>query len=110
MDEREPLNSINEVRFWNSRTCRFAYRDNEADLSPRGRNKKYKGGVEMFGYGWLNLGSLVLGLIAWILPFVSTSRNRVALSMMSMGACAVSLCFQIFYINHKVKVADWSAL
>lgn len=66
---------------------------------------------------WLNLGSLVLGLFAWILPVVNLlryrkhdQRNWVALSMMSITAVAISLCFQIFYINHLVKIADWSAL
>jgi cytochrome c oxidase subunit 4 len=65
----------------------------------------------------LNLGSLVLGLIAWILPVVNLMRygkhdrrNWVALSIMSISASAISLCFQIFYINHLVKIADWSAL
>ncbi|MRG86055.1 hypothetical protein [Salinibacillus xinjiangensis] len=69
-------------------------------------------------FGLLNIGSLVLGLLAWILPFMNLFRYEkqkqkrywVALSVMSLGACALSLCFQIFYINHKVKVEDWSAL
>lgn len=67
--------------------------------------------------GLLNLGSFVLGLIAWTLPVVSLirygkhdHRNWVAFSLMSISACAVSLCFQIFYNNHKVQVEDWSAL
>ena len=70
-----------------------------------------------FGFGWLNLGSLVLGLIAWILPIVNLTqdkkhenRNWVALSIISISACAISLCFQTFYTYHKVKVEDWSAL
>ena len=67
--------------------------------------------------GLLNLGSLVLGLIAWILPVVNLMRykkhdhrNWVALSIMSISACAISLCFQIFYNYHLVKIEDWSAL
>ena len=67
--------------------------------------------------GLLNLGSLVLGLFAWILPVVNLMRhgkhdhtNWVALSMMSISASAISLCFQILEINHRVQVADWSAL
>ena len=66
---------------------------------------------------WLNFGSFVLGLLAWILPVVNlmryekpAQRTWVALSMMSLSACALSLCLQIFEINHRVKVADWSAL
>ena len=71
----------------------------------------------MFGAGWLILGSLVLGLIAWILPVVNLvqrnktdHRNWVVFSVVSVSACAISLCMQIFYTNHLVKAEDWSAL
>jgi amino acid transporter len=67
--------------------------------------------------GLLNLGSLVLGLIAWILPVTNIIRYKkhdhrkwVTLSIMSISACAISLCFQIFYNYHLVKIEDWSAL
>ena len=67
--------------------------------------------------GLLNLGSLVLGLIAWILPVANLIRYKkydhrkwVTLSIMSISACAISLCFQIFYNYHLVKIEDWSAL
>lgn len=67
--------------------------------------------------GLLNLGSLVLGLIAWILPVVylaqhnKTSHSRWAIySLASAFACAISLCLQIFETNHRVKLQDWSAL
>ncbi|KOS68945.1 hypothetical protein AEA09_10570 [Lysinibacillus contaminans] len=66
---------------------------------------------------WLNIGSLVLGLIAWILPIVNLMqykkhdhKNWGTLAILSISACAVSLCFQIFYNNHLVKIEDWSAL
>lgn len=68
-------------------------------------------------FGLLNLGSLVLGLIAWVLPVVNLTRykkhdhrNWATLSIISISACAISLCFQIFYIYHLVKIEDWSAL
>ncbi|MED1863714.1 hypothetical protein P4V41_09655 [Fictibacillus nanhaiensis] len=65
-------------------------------------------------FGLLNVGSLVLGLIAWILPVVNLLRkknkNWMMLSTISISACAISLCFQIFYTYHKVLVEDWSAL
>ncbi|WP_416728803.1 hypothetical protein [Fictibacillus sp. JL2B1089] len=65
-------------------------------------------------FGLLNVGSLVLGLIAWILPVVNLLRkNRnswMTLSMISICACAISLCFQIFYTYYKVTIEDWSAL
>jgi len=65
----------------------------------------------------LNLFSLVLGLVAWILPIVNLMRykqhdhkNWVAFSIISISACAISLCLQIFYNYHLVKMEDWSAL
>ncbi|MFB5285218.1 hypothetical protein [Peribacillus sp. Hz7] len=68
-------------------------------------------------FGLLNLVSLVLGLIAWILPVVNLMRSKkhdhknwVVLSVMSISACAISLCFQIFYNYHLVKIEDWGAL
>lgn len=69
------------------------------------------------GASWLNLGSLVFGLIAWILPVINLvqrnkadRRNWVVFSIASIGACAISLCLQIFYTDHLVKTEDWSAL
>ena len=68
-------------------------------------------------FGLLNLGSLILGLMAWTLPVVNLMRykkhnnkNWFALSFLSFSACAISICFQIFYIDHLVKIEDWSAL
>lgn len=69
------------------------------------------------GPSWLNLGSLILGLIAWILPVVSLiqrnkagHRNWAVFSVASISACSISLCMQIFYTDHLVKIEDWSAL
>lgn len=65
---------------------------------------------------WLNLGSLVLGAIAWILPAITISRydkrsrNWVALSIMSISACSISLFLQICNFYERVKAEDWSAL
>ena len=66
---------------------------------------------------WLNVGSLVLGLIAWIPPVVSLmrykqggKRNWVTFSVISVSACAISLYFQIVYNHHLVTINDWSAL
>lgn len=67
--------------------------------------------------GLLNLGSLVLGLIAWTLPVVNLFRSKKhdhknwgMFSIMSISACAISLCFQIFYNYHLVMIEDWGAL
>lgn len=66
---------------------------------------------------FLMLGSLVLDLIAWILPIINlilfkkhNNKNWVVLSILSISVCAISLCFQVFYNNHLVKIEDWSAL
>ena len=68
-------------------------------------------------YGWLNVGSLLLGLAAWILPIINLAKqnkaenkNWIALAMISISACAVSLFLQILYGNHLVNIEDWSAL
>ncbi|MDZ5253837.1 hypothetical protein [Clostridium sp. LIBA-8841] len=65
----------------------------------------------------LNPASLILGLIAWIIPVISiiqhkkhNNRNWGLLSIMSMIACATSLFFQIFYVNYLVKIEDWTAI
>ena len=67
--------------------------------------------------GYLNLGSLLLGLIAWILPIVNlVNHNRseqkkwYILSLSSLCACIVSLLMQIFYTNYLIRIEDWSAL
>jgi cytochrome c oxidase subunit 4 len=72
----------------------------------------------MPGAPWLNLGSLLLGLVAWILPVVNLlqrhnadrSRNWMVFSIASVSACAIALVLQIFYTNHLVRIEDWSAL
>ena len=65
----------------------------------------------------LNLGSLIFGLIAWMLPVIVLVRSgkigdkSVALLCAgSLAACAVSICMQIFYSDYLVKIEDWSAL
>ncbi|CEI81744.1 MULTISPECIES: hypothetical protein [Oceanobacillus] len=67
--------------------------------------------------GLLNIGSLLLGLVAWILPVIILTRydknnpkNWAAFSLASMSACAISLCFQLAYNYHLVKIEDWIAL
>ncbi|MFK5709810.1 hypothetical protein [Lysinibacillus boronitolerans] len=67
--------------------------------------------------GWLNIGSLLLGLIAWILPviyLVGNNKHEHAnwgiLSVLSISACAISISFQMFYQYHLVKIEDWTAL
>lgn len=67
--------------------------------------------------GFLNLGSLVLGVIAILLPIcslLSTNKKvqnyKLIFCTLSFSACAISISFQLFYNNHLVKIEDWSAL
>lgn len=71
----------------------------------------------MMPYGLLNLGSILLGLAAWIFPIVNLvkrnkaeNRNWVAYLLVSISACAISLFMQIAYQDYLVKIEDWSAL
>jgi len=68
-------------------------------------------------HGLLNLGSLLLGLIAWILPTVNLNllnkaehKNWFLLCTTSISACAISLFLQILYNAHLVNIHDWAAL
>lgn len=63
------------------------------------------------------LGSLVLGLIAWILPSVNIGRyktnynkNWAIYSIVSISVCSIAISFQVLYSNHIVQMGDWSAL
>ena len=68
------------------------------------------------GDGWMNLGSLLLGLTAWGIPAVYFSRrkpggDRAGLAcLLSMAACAGALFLQVLYNKHLVELQDWSAL
>lgn len=71
----------------------------------------------MLDYGWLNVGSLFLGLIAWGLPLTAMfigkntrMKNRVGYLFASFSACSVSLLFQLIYCGHLVAIRDWTAL
>lgn len=70
---------------------------------------------------WLNIGSILLGLVSWILPIISivlsflrggNKRIDGALlrSFISMCACAVPLCLQMYYNYHLVKEEAWGAI
>jgi len=66
---------------------------------------------------WFNVGSFVLGLIAWILPAINLAKynkakhkNWIVLLFVSMSACAISVLFQIVYQKHLVQIEDWSAI
>lgn len=65
----------------------------------------------------LNPASLLLGLIAWILPIISLmqykenkNKSWIILSIISISSCVISLFLQSIYNNHLVQINDWSAL
>lgn len=67
--------------------------------------------------GLLNLGSLIWGLIALMLPIISLMRikkdnnkNYIALSAISISSCAMSLTLQNFAVSHLQKIEDRTAL
>jgi cytochrome c oxidase subunit 4 len=67
--------------------------------------------------GYLNLGSLLLGLIALVLPIINLLKQNKSehkkwyiFSLSSLCACSVSLLIQIFYTNYLIRIEDWSAL
>ncbi|MCR8746903.1 hypothetical protein [Romboutsia lituseburensis] len=68
-------------------------------------------------YGLLNIGSIVLGLIAFVLPVINlirynNSNNQYwfVFALMSIVSCMLSLGMQIFYINHLISLKDWTAI
>lgn len=60
----------------------------------------------------LNPLSLLLGLAAWVLPFMAMSRRlRLGKALAASSLyCSASLWFQLVYQDHLVTVQDWSAL
>lgn len=68
-------------------------------------------------YAWLNIGSLLLGLVGWMIPIISlikgkkkNSQNIPSLTLLSMAAVILSLWFQILYSYYLLLASDWSAL
>lgn len=73
------------------------------------------------GAAWLNVGSLILGIIALSIPIInimsslvmnkfSKSKNLTFIFIVSIGCAAVSICLQVFYENHLVNIGDYSAM
>ncbi|MBE5986962.1 cytochrome c oxidase subunit 4 [Lacrimispora xylanisolvens] len=71
----------------------------------------------MLDASWLNIASLILGLIAWALPVINLVQYNkasklkwVIFSSTSISVCGISLYMQILYTDYLVKIKDWSAL
>lgn len=60
-----------------------------------------------------NLGSIIIGLVAWIVPVIGINLKKSKphlLSVISFSFCAIALLLQLVEIRHRVMVGDWSAL
>lgn len=66
--------------------------------------------------GILNIGSLILGLVAWVVPIALMIRKDKKTQLHSLGvfisvtACATSLLLQLFYTWTVIQKGDWTAL
>lgn len=62
---------------------------------------------------FLNITSLILGLIAWVIPFALLCRRQRAVpaaTLASGTACAAALLLQLGEIAHRVAISDYSAI
>lgn len=71
----------------------------------------------LFGHGavvFFNVGSLLLGFVAWTVPLMQLARvwkgNSAAACTMSFALALASLVLQFFEIGVRVDAGDWSAL
>lgn len=65
----------------------------------------------MLGCMWMNVASLALGLLAWLVPVAALLRRGGSLlgCAGSFAACALSLCLVVFCLGHLADVGDVSA-
>lgn len=69
------------------------------------------------GMAWLNLGSMILGLLAWILPLLVITKFDKIKSVHgtymlygSLVSAILTLLFVITYRQYLISIEDWSAL
>ncbi|MEA5083001.1 MAG: hypothetical protein VB018_02480 [Lachnospiraceae bacterium] len=66
---------------------------------------------------FLNLGSLILGIISWIPPSIAikqysneNSEKHRKFCIISFSSCLASMYLQFFEINRLVQIQDWASL
>ncbi|MBQ8397328.1 MAG: hypothetical protein IJX53_03895 [Clostridia bacterium] len=62
---------------------------------------------------FLNITSLILGLIAWVIPFALLCRRQraaPAAALASGTACACAMLLQLSEIGHRVAINDYAAI
>ncbi len=61
-----------------------------------------------------NIASLILGIGAWIFAFLAIVSPKAVTSYrntaLSFSTCAFALVFQLFEINRRVSIGDYSAI
>ena len=64
------------------------------------------------GYGWLNIGSILLGIIALAVPFrgVAAEKKWKPRLAVSAAACAAAIGLQALYRLHQVSIGGWAGL
>lgn len=67
----------------------------------------------MTGAGWMNMGALILGLMAWGLGAAAIRQRRCGGPLYSAGslaACSCSLCLELYYQAHLATIEDVAAI
>lgn len=60
-----------------------------------------------------NIGSIVVGLAAWLVPVIGVNVNKGKshdFSVASFSCCAMALVLQLVEIRHRVMIGDLSAV
>lgn len=62
----------------------------------------------------LNIGSLILGVSAWLLAIFAVTTSKAITShrntILSFSFCILSLVSQLFEINNRVNIGDYAAI
>ena len=66
---------------------------------------------------WLNWGSLLLGLVAWLLPLINLgisnkteTKNWSTLAIVSVSFCAIAVWMQLYFSAYLVDMQRWASL
>ena len=59
-----------------------------------------------------NVGSIVLGLLAWLFGVLALAKHNYAhrLTTISFSACGLSLVLQLLEVSNRVNLGDYAAI